>query len=259
MLSRTALDHVTSGGGAGCEREVEATLLGICEVLSDEIASGMTGIADPRAGTLEVWSRFVDPGRFASVVRASGLGDAALRRCGGGRRPPPPPPPAAGGTGAQVEAAAAAFPPRRRTRDAVPGRTAPPPPDVDACAYVQSLSILRTIAFRCHGSPRLIASAMQRRRGLAGGTSPSPPRGGIASYEDARSLIEEAEEDGERQCDGPDRLDVDGGVASLLEPFLRVVRAEGYDERWACRDLELLCTQTILLLQRPGFSIESKG
>jgi len=273
VLSRTACDHVVSG--VGREREVETTLLGMSIVLSDDLASSIWDTMDPYAGTFEVWSRFVDPGKFVSIVQASGLGGAAFRRCEEEqeeeeerrRRPPSVANdgrnvPTEGGRIRETTTTMARV--RRRARVDASRRTSCSPPfddrpplaDVKRCASLQSLSILRIIVFRCHG-PREVVFAMRRRERPDIRSTDMPflsPRGGIVGSDDARSIIEKAEEHRKLQCgQRPNQLDVDEGIGSVLEPFLRVIRAKESDEVSIDRDLELLCTQTISLLRRPYF------
>jgi hypothetical protein len=72
VLSCTASNYIFSG--VGREREIEATIMGMCEMLSDDFTAIIWGKMEPYAGTFEIWSRLVDPDRFASIIYASELG-----------------------------------------------------------------------------------------------------------------------------------------------------------------------------------------
>ncbi|KAL3827631.1 hypothetical protein ACHAXA_000504 [Cyclostephanos tholiformis] len=259
-LSIAASDHVVSG--IGREREVEMTLLGMCALLSDECASIVLGIMDPYAGTFEVWSRFVDPDRFVSIMVASGLVDRVLPRLTEERCTLP-----VGNGSIPIEGG--------RIRDAMASThfllrvcsaasmTAPPPDDpptladVKRCALLQSLSILRTVVFRCHGSPGLVVSMIHRQRSDAIRSVDAISllnRGVVAGSEDVQSLIKKAKEHRARQSGQPNQLDVDEAIAPVLEPFLRIIRGKETNACSIDSNLESLCTQTILFLQHSGFS-----
>ena len=129
--------------------------------------------------------------------------------------------------------------------------------EVERCYLFQSLSILRTVVFICHGSPGLIASNMIRRQRSDAICSIDATflstRGAIAISGNVQSLIEKAEEYRALQSGQPNQLDVNEGIVSLLEPFLRVIRGKEPNGCSMDSNLETLCTQTILLIQQSVF------
>jgi hypothetical protein len=78
-LSHLALDSITSC--VGDESEIERMMLGICFMLTHDVAACTTASMEPLAGWFEVWARFVPPKRMLSIVQCSGLGGIVLQRC----------------------------------------------------------------------------------------------------------------------------------------------------------------------------------
>lgn len=233
-LADLALDHVRSC--VGNEREVERMLLGMCMIYSNDFSSCVMAMMEPMASRFEVWARFVPPQRFLAIVRASGLGGAARRRCkclgkidsvesiwnmvqtsGGGEE-----------CGVSLA-------------------------DMERCNFLQSLSILRAILFRCGGSEEVVTEIHDQFA-----TDPEVatmlPRyllpNGIAGPDDVQALLGEVEEERRRSKDRARCLGVDVSRNSVLEPFRSVLRAKESDDRLVDRDLEVLCDQTVRLIQR---------
>jgi len=200
VLCCTASDYIFSG--VGREREIDATMLVMCDMLSDDYIAIIWGKMEPYAGTLEIWSRFVDPDRFASIIYASELGGLALQRC------------------------------ERCLGDEGFIKSD------ENFNVLQSLSILRTIVFRCWSRHAL--SMMTHTHQTTCSTRE------LVNFKDFQlRRIEKAEEDRTRQQLVEPQLEVDDAIRSLLTPFLHIIRLKESDGDSVNNDLELLCILTI--------------
>ena len=199
VMQSIASDYIFSG--VGREREIDATMLVMCDMLSDDCIAIIWGKMEPYAGTLEIWSRFVDPDRFASIIYASKLGGLALQRC-----------------------------------ERCLGDEGFIKSDEN---FIQSLSILRTIVFRCWSRHAL--SMMTHTHQTTCSTRE------LVNFKDFQlRRIGKAEEDRTRQqLSEPNQLEIDDAIRSLMTPFLRIIRLKESDGDSVHTDLELLCIQTI--------------
>jgi hypothetical protein len=178
-------------------------MLGMCDMLSDDYTATIWAKMEPYAGTFEIWSRFVDPERFASIIYASGLGGLVLQRC------------------------------ERFLGDEDCIKTD------ENFNLLQSLSILRTIVFRCHWSRHALSMTTHTHQ-----TTFSTRE--FINFKDVHLRIEKAEEDRTRQLlSEPNQLEIDDAIRSLLTPFLRIIRLKVSDGNSVDNVLELLCIQTI--------------
>ena len=206
VLCCTTSDYIFSG--VGREREIETTILVMCDMLSDDYIAIIWGKMEPYAGTLEIWSRFVDPDRFASIIYASELGGLALQRC------------------------------ERCLGDEGFIKSD------ENFNVLQSLSILRTIVFRCWSRHAL--SMMTHTHQTTCSTRE------LVNFKDFQlRRIGKAEEDRTRQqLSEPNQLEIDDAIRSLMTPFLRIIcLKESYGDS-VHTDLELLCIQTIEKIKR---------
>lgn len=197
VLTCTSKDYIFSG--VGREREIETTILGMCNMLSDDYTASIWAKMEPYVGTFEIWSRFVDPDRLASIIYASELGGMAMQRC-----------------------------------ERCLGNKGCIKTDEN---FIQSLSILRTIVFRCHWS-RHYALSMTTYEYTHRTTCSTRQH---INFKDFHLQIEKAEQD----LSEPNQLEVDDAIRSLLTPFLHIIRLKESDGDSVHNDLELLCIQTI--------------
>lgn len=198
VLSCTQSDYIFSG--VGREREIETTILGMCNMLSDDYTASIWAKMEPYVGTFEIWSRFVDPDRLASIIYASELGGMAMQRC-----------------------------------ERCLGNKGCIKTDEN---FIQSLSILRTIVFRCHWS-RHYALSMTTYEYTHRTTCSTRQH---INFKDFHLQIEKAEQD---RTQVEPQLEVDDAIRSLLTPFLHIIRLKESDGDSVHNDLELLCIQTI--------------
>lgn len=238
-LSHLAAEHVASA--VGNEREVERMLLGMCLALSEDVSACIAGMMEPNmADAFEIWSRFVDPPAFLTIVRASGLGGAVLRRCeclGRDR--------ASEGVWNAV---------RSSVSGGVIGASRTPSlADFEHCNFLQSLSVLRTILFRCGGSRGAVSLIHDQffdepKEGPITLSSFLLPNG-VASLEAVESRLKEVR--GKQcQCSQMQRAHTHKSMNSVLKPFRDVISARESDVTTVSRDLEVLCSQTIGLIQQ---------
>ncbi|KAL7541477.1 hypothetical protein ACHAWF_006939 [Thalassiosira exigua] len=233
-LSLLATDHAKSC--VGNEREVDRVLLGLCLLLSDDFLSSVLGMAEPYAGTFEVWSRLVDPARFVVIVRASGLGEAASRRSRLPRGAP------SGETAWEM------------ARCVADVESRPSLDDVEHCAFLQSLSISRTVLFRCGGSPEAV-----RLLSVRGAKVPDQRKKTLSPFLSSRGVVDPDAVEAILKAEGERGLcgewgpcsagDVKKDVDAALEPFRRVIRAKALDQSLVDEDLELLCNQAVRLVE----------
>jgi hypothetical protein len=172
-------------------------------MLSDDYIASIWAKMEAYVGTFEIWSRFVDPDRFASIIYASELGGLAMQRC-----------------------------------ERCLGDEGFIKSDEN---FIQSLSILRTIVFRCHWS---------RHHALSMTTFEYTHRTTCSTrqhinFKDFHLQIEKAEQARTQQQLVEPQLEVDDAIRSLLTPFLHIIRLKESDGDSVHNDLELLCIQTI--------------
>ena len=233
VLSNMAVDYVTSC--VGNEFEIERMVLGICMILSNDYLACIMGMMEPMADTFEVWSRFVDPPKFISIINASGLGGVALRRCES--------------LGKNVSSESI-----WNTQKI--GSNTSSLADIEHCNFVQSLSVLRTILFRCGGSREIVSlvghqfttkvTNDETTIDLSSFLLPN----GVVSIDDVQTLLKNSEGTLKQQSQCMEAASDDGIKSELLKPFREVLQREIKDGNEVDSDLKLLCTQTIQLLQQ---------
>ena len=229
ILSQMAVDYVMSS--VGNEWEIERMLLGLCMMLSNDFVACTLAMIEPMAGFFEVWSRFVNPKRFIAMVHASGLGGVLLRRCD------------CFGKSAASEIIWNNIQPLEITTSL---------DDIEYCNYLQSLSILRTILFRCDGSPQIV-SLIHKQFTDANNSEGSTNcvlssllfSQGIASPRDVQTLIWQAEELWKQQWNQTVNRRVDDELHTVLKPFRHVLRVNESNFGSVDKDLHLLCSQAI--------------
>lgn len=234
VLSHLAVDYVISS--VGNELEIERMFLGLCMMLSNNFAACILGMMEPMAGYFEVWARFVHPDRFIAIIHASGLGGAILRRCESlGKR-------------AAIKIIWNTIQPTDATSL----------DDIEHCNYLQSLSILRTILFRCDGSPQIMSLIHQQFSATNNSDSSNDcilssflGDQGIASPRDVQALITQAEEQCKLQWNQMKHIGNDDEIQSaLLKPFQGVLQVNETIDGVVDSKLQLLCSQTIDMVSR---------
>jgi len=124
--------------------------------------------------------------------------------------------------------------------------------DIEHCHFLQSLSILRTILFQCGGS-REVVSVVQNQFSseLKAPTTHSSfllPHG-VAGSDDVHTLLNEVEKR-QYQCNQTRQIGVHDAIHSILKPFRSVLQVKETNDGLVDYDLEVLCTQTIQLIQQ---------
>lgn len=237
ILSQIAVDYVTSS--VGNEWEIERMLLGLCTMLSNDLAACILSMMEPMAGFFEVWSRFVDPSRFIAIVHASGLGGMLLRRCA-----------------CKGKSTASDF-----IWKQIQSLNTTSLDDIEHCNYVQSLSILRAILFRCDGSPQIIATLIHRQF-IINSESPRMPSlflstQGISSSRDVQTLITKAEDRWKLQWTQVNKCAPgDDEMQTVLKPFREVLQLYELNPGLVDSDLHLLCSQTLDSLRAGNANIK---
>jgi len=224
-LSDLAVDYITSC--VGNEGEIERMFLGICTILSDDSLACIMGMMEPMAGWFEVWARFVDPSKFMTIIHVSGMGGVVLRRC------------ECLGRNTSSESIS------KIIQKAGSG-------EIEHCNFLQSLSIIRTILFRCGGS-REVVSMIHHQYSIGSKSSTALnsfllPHG-VISLDDMQTLLKLAEE-GRKQRIDTQHMGTHDEVNAVLKPFRGVIQVKESNARMVDYDLEVLCTQTIQLIQQ---------
>ena len=223
ILPQLAMEHVVSC--VGSEREIERMLLGLCMILSNDFSSCILGMMEPFAGWFEVWIRFVDPKTFAKIVHASHLGEVMLRRC---------------------ETLG------RNSSSAMIGEMVAElnTGDIEHCIFLQSLSTLRSILFRCSGSTEIVTLL---HRQFTSGTKGSADFGsfllpdGFASIDDVQNLLKGIEQ--KQINDATQISSISDAVNSVLKPFRVVTAMKEINPGQVGNEFDVMCTQTIDLIQ----------
>ncbi|KAL9183171.1 hypothetical protein ACHAXT_004958 [Thalassiosira profunda] len=229
LLSHLALDLVTSA--VGNEPEVERMFLAMCMILASDASACIMGMMEPMAGSFEVWARLVDPGRVMTIVRPSGLGGVALRRCG------------SRGKTASSEVI------WKMAHSAGSGDSLA---DIEHCNFLQSLSVLRTLLFKCGGSEEvvsLIHDQFTGRNGELMEASSTLLSCGMASTDQVEGMLNEIESKQKQKGTPQNQAGVHGAANSVLKPFHDVLKLNETDKMLAGNELRDMCSQTILLIQ----------
>ena len=163
-------------------------------MLSNDVSASILAMLEPMAGFFEVWARFVDANKFMAIVHVSGLGGVLLRRC------------ECLGKNDSSE------------HNNIIGTVIVQSPDtsslddIEHCNYLQSLSILRTILFRCDGSRHVTSliyhqfTATNYSEDLNCSVSSFLSSGGVASPADMQTLIQNYKDSWELHCSQTDHL-----------------------------------------------------
>jgi len=225
VLSKMAIDYVMSA--VGNELEIERMVLGICLILSNDYLACIMGMIEPMSGFLEVWSRFVDPNKFMAIIQVSGLGGIVLRRC------------ESLGKNDSSETIYKMIQ-STESNSSDDNRLIA---DIEHSNFLQSLSILRTILFRCGGSHEVVSLVHdQFTSDITASCKSFVSDKGVVSTEDVQAILKktvtEANEDKHLEAS----FTYDDMKAVVLKPFHSMIKMK------KDKDLELLCTQTIQLL-----------
>ena len=253
-LTHLASDYIFSC--VGNEKEIEKMILGITMNLGDHLTSCIMAMIDPMAGWFEVWARFISPAKLLAFVRATGLGCTLLRRL------------------EKIQSGRSNSSQRivellnkmsgNTNADHSRIRLYGDQDDLEHCHFVQSISILRTIIFQCGGSLAVVSAIYLQT--VDGSMPPTPYYQQnnhwcgkvnsaycsvicLFSMDDVQDLLKKVEEsselfDSQRLVEKhPD------AIHHILKPFKHVLRLKESDPNLLDFPLEMLCSQSIQLLQ----------
>ena len=225
-LSKIAVDYVISA--IGNELEIERMVLGICLILSKNYLACIMGMIEPMSGFLEVWSRFVDPNKFMTIIQVSGLGGIVLKRCES--------------LGKNDSSKSICKMIQSTEIDSDDNRLLA---DMEHSNFLQSFSILRTILFRCGGSREVVSLVHdQSTSGISASCTSFVLDNGVASTNDVQIILKNTVTEANEGKHLEASTTFDGMKAVVLKPLhIGLKMKKGNDN-----DLELLCTQTIQLL-----------
>ncbi|KAL7532256.1 hypothetical protein ACHAXR_009448 [Thalassiosira sp. AJA248-18] len=239
VLPHLAVDHVVSC--IGNEREIDRMLLGMCMILSNDFLASILGMMEPMAGWFEIWVRFVDHKRLLTILQASGLGGVMLRRSESRL-----------GRSASSETICKMMTQSVGGSGGVAAGSTSVLAGVEHCNFLQSLSILRTILFHCGGSQEVVSlihnqftSETKDSIALASFLLPH----GVASADDVQTLLEGVQKK-QKHCTQKQNLGNGDAINSVLKPFCGVIDVKESNVL-VDSNLEVLCTQTIRLIQQP--------
>ncbi len=228
VVSHMAVDYVMSS--VGNELEIERMLVGLCMILSNNYSACILGMMEPIAGSFEVWSRFVDPDRFIAIVYASGLVGVLLRRCD------------CLGKSAASEIIWKTIQPCDTTSLN----------EIEHCNHLQSLSILRTILFRCDGSPQILSLIHDQFTTLCNSDGSKNSilslfvcAQGVASPRDTQTILSQAQERWKLQWKQTKQSEIYGKMQPVLKPFRQVLQLNESNSGFVDSDAHLLCKQII--------------
>jgi hypothetical protein len=123
--------------------------------------------------------------------------------------------------------------------------------DLENANFIQSLSILRVILFRCNAtSSDRLCSILTGDDVVTATTSASSflMADGIVSSEEVQSILDKAKD--YEQEESTEQLQKDDARTRLLKPFCDVIRLSKSNPDLVSDDLEMLCTQTISLIEK---------
>ncbi|KAL7484839.1 hypothetical protein ACHAW6_012763 [Cyclotella cf. meneghiniana] len=161
-LSHLALDYITSCVGE--EREIERMMLGICFMLTHDVAACTTASIDPLAEWFEVWARFAPPKRMLSIVQCSGLGGIVLQRC------------------YQRGKCTSAKKLENALNKCNDNGEYTSLDDVERAIFLQSLSILRVVLHSCGSSPSVVTTISQQLAILGNSPNVNTTQYSISSF-----------------------------------------------------------------------------
>jgi hypothetical protein len=124
--------------------------------------------------------------------------------------------------------------------------------DLENANFIQSLSILRVILFRCNvtSSERLWSILTAGDDAVTATTSASSflMADGIVSSEEVQSILDQVKD--YEQEESTEQLQKDDARTRLLKPFCDVIRLSKSNHDLVSDNLEMLCTQTISLIEK---------
>jgi len=225
VLSKMAIDYVMSA--VGNELEIERMVLGICLILSNDYLACIMGMIEPKSGFLEIWSRFVDPKKFMSIIQVSGLGGIVLKRCESlGRN----------------DSSKSICKMIQSTEIEIDSTLLA---DMEHSNFLQSLSILRTILFRCGGSREIVSLVHdQFTSDIIASCASFVLDKGVASTNDVQAILKKTVTESNEGKHLEASTTFDDMKAVVRKPFHTELKMKKDNDN----DLELLCTQTIQLL-----------
>ena len=190
---------------------------------------------EPMAGWFEVWARFVGPSKLLTILRVSGLGEVVMRRCESRGR---------------NEASKRLHEMMRRHRDNNSSESSPTLEDLENSNFLQSLSILRVIMMcRCNVMTLESMGSMFCYNAVISSSFLSAD--GIASSDEVQTMLGKAKND---EMEGKEKssssVEVQKEItARVLKPFRDVILLKESTPGLVNADLELLCTQTVSLVE----------
>ena len=227
VLSKMAIDYVMSA--VGNESEIERMVLGICLILSNDYLACIMGMIEPMSGFLEVWSRFVDPKKFMSIIQVSGLGGIVLKRY------------ESLGKNDSSETIYKMIQSTESNSSDDDRLLA----DMEHSNFLQSLLILRTILFRCGGSREIVSLVHdQFTSDIIASCASFVLDKGFASTNDVQAILKKTVTESNEGKHLEASTTFDDMKAVVLKPFHTKLKTKKDNDN----DFELLCTQTIQLL-----------
>ena len=242
-LSQLSKEYITSC--IGYETEIERMILGLSYILCTDISSCVLAMMEPMVGYFEIWARFVKPDRLLSILRVTGLGEIMLHRCEcRGQNE---------STKRLHEMIMLHHCQERgdgETTACSSTSTTATLQDLENANFIQSLSILRVILFRCNvTSSERLWSIFGTGNNVTTTTSASSflMADEIVSSDEVQSMLDK--DKGYEQEDSTEKLQNDVRTR-LLKPFCDVIRLSKSNPDLVSDDLEMLCTQTISLIEK---------
>jgi hypothetical protein len=241
-LSQLSKEYITSC--IGYETEIERMMLGLSYILCTDISSCVLAMMEPMVGWFEIWARFVKPDRLLSILRVTKLGEIMLHRCEcRGQNE----------STKRLHEMIMLHHCQERGEDettACSTSTTTTLKDLENANFIQSLSILRVILFRCNvtSSERLWSIFAAGNDATTTTASPFLMADGIVSSEEVQSILDKAKD--YEQEESTEKLQKDDVRTRLLKPFCDVVRLSKSNPDLVSDDLEMLCTQTISLIEK---------
>jgi hypothetical protein len=241
-LSQLSKEYITSC--IGYETEIERMIMGLSYILCTDISSCVMAMMEPMVGYFEIWSRFVKPDRLLSILRVTRLGEIMLHRCEcRGQNE---------STKRLHEMIMLHHCQERGDDETTACSTSTTTlQDLENANFIQSLSILRVILFRCNvTSSERMWSIFATGNDVSATTTASSflMADGIVSSDEVQSMLNKAK--GHEQEDSTEQSQKDDVRTRLLKPFCDVIRLSKSNPDLVSDDLEMLCTQTVSLIEK---------
>lgn len=218
---------------------MERMILGLSYILCTGVSSCVMAMMEPMAGYFEIWTRFVKPDRLLSILRVTRLGEIMLHRCEcRGQNE---------STKRLHELIKFHHCQKRGDNDTSCSTTLQ---DLENSNFIQSLSILRVTLFRCNViSSKRLWSIFASGNDVTATTTASSflMADGVISSEEVQSILDK-DKDYEKE-DSTEELQNDVRTR-LLKPFCDVIRLSKSNPDLVSDNLEILCTQTISLIEK---------